>query len=85
MEVYAVSGDEPYSVRSLTLKSWKLEKPRTVTLIAEPMKGQDSPIVGPYGEHCCNNNGERLIDVCQNNDLRITNSTSRNEEIHSNN
>ncbi|XP_056644815.1 craniofacial development protein 2-like [Diorhabda sublineata] len=39
-------------------------------------------IIGPYGENTRNDNGSRLIDVCQHNLLRIMNGYFKHKEIH---
>lgn len=39
-------------------------------------------IVGRHGEEVSNNNGERLISICERYDLKITNGFSEHKEIH---
>jgi len=39
-------------------------------------------IVGPHGENDVNDNGERLIDVCQQHSLRIQNGFYKHKDIH---
>lgn len=42
----------------------------------------DDSVVGPYGENIVNDNGERLIELCQENALRITNGWFKHKDIH---
>lgn len=39
-------------------------------------------VVGPYGENTVNNNGGRLIDLCTQNQLKISNGHYRHKDIH---
>ena len=42
----------------------------------------DNQIVGPYGETRINDNGERLIDLCESHNLRIMNGYFKHKMIH---
>ena len=39
-------------------------------------------IIGPYGENTTNENGNRLIEMCRQNSLRILNGYFKHKEIH---
>ena len=39
-------------------------------------------MVGPYGEEAINNNGDRLIDICEQNSLNILNWYFQHKRIH---
>lgn len=41
-----------------------------------------NPVVGQYGEDTVNNNGERLIELCQQHQLRIWNGFFQHRDIH---
>jgi hypothetical protein len=38
--------------------------------------------VGPFGEEILNDNGDKLIDICEQNSLNILNGYSKHEGIH---
>lgn len=42
----------------------------------------NSTVVGPFGEDNINDNGERLIDICEQNSLKILNGFFQHKEIH---
>ncbi|XP_030762950.1 craniofacial development protein 2-like [Sitophilus oryzae] len=42
----------------------------------------NSQIVGPFGEATTNDNGERLIDLCETHDLKINNGFFKHKDIH---
>ena len=42
----------------------------------------NNQVVGPYGERRINDNGERLIDLCESHNLRITNGYFKHKMIH---
>jgi len=42
----------------------------------------NNQVVGPYGETRINDNGERLIDLCESPNLRITNGYFKHKTIH---
>jgi len=42
----------------------------------------NNQVVGPYGETRINDNGERLIDLCESHNLRITNGYFKHKMIH---
>ena len=41
-----------------------------------------SEVVGPYGEDRVNGTGERLIELCEQHSLRITNEVYQHKDIH---
>lgn len=43
---------------------------------------QNDNIVGKYGEQVCNKNGERLINLCSQMNLKIMNGFYRHKDIH---
>jgi len=43
---------------------------------------RNNPVVGPYGETRINDNGERLIVLCESYNLRITNGYFKHKMIH---
>ena len=42
----------------------------------------NSHIIGRFGEEECNDNGARLIDLCEQNSLKITNGFFQHKEIY---
>ena len=42
----------------------------------------NDPVVGQYGENAVNNNGERLIEMCHQYALKVTNSWFKHKNIH---
>lgn len=50
--------------------------------VAKRMQG-DSDVIGPFGERVRNNNGNRLIHFCEENNLMIMNTFFKHKEIHS--
>jgi hypothetical protein len=38
--------------------------------------------VGPFGEEIINDNGDKLIDVCEQNSLKILNGYFKHKKIH---
>jgi endonuclease/exonuclease/phosphatase family metal-dependent hydrolase len=45
-------------------------------------KKVNNQVVGPYGESRINDNGERLIDLCESHNLRIVNGYFKHKMIH---
>jgi hypothetical protein len=39
-------------------------------------------VLGPFGEEVINNNGDKLIDVCEQNSLRMLNRYFKHNRIH---
>lgn len=42
----------------------------------------DDQVVSPFGENCTNDNGIHLMDLCKQNDLKITNGLYKHKWIH---
>ena len=42
----------------------------------------NNQVVGPFGEEIINDNGDKLIDVCEQNSLKILNGYFKHKKIH---
>jgi hypothetical protein len=51
-------------------------------LKAEQEKKINNQVVGPFGEELINENGDKLIDVCEQNSLKILNGYFKHKWIH---
>ncbi|XP_044745289.1 uncharacterized protein LOC123307136 [Coccinella septempunctata] len=89
--VYAVSNDEPSNIKDEFFERMndeisKIGKSREVILLGDlnSRVGQrvQSKVVGPYGETTLNDNGERLIDICDSHQLKIQNGFFKHKDIH---
>lgn len=89
--VYAVSDDEPFSIKDEFFERVndeinKIGNTREVIIVGDlnSRVGQrtNSKIIGPYGEINVNDNGERLIDICQSQQLKILNGFYKHKSIH---
>ncbi|XP_045463868.1 craniofacial development protein 2-like [Harmonia axyridis] len=89
--IYAISDDEPISVKEEFFEQvheeiGKIGKTRELVVMGDfnsriGRKINDS-VVGPFGELNVNDNGERLIEICKNNQLKITNGFYKHKDIH---
>jgi len=51
-------------------------------LTAEQGKKNNNLVLGPYGEEVINDNGDRLIDICEQNLLKILKGYFQHKRIH---
>ena len=51
-------------------------------LIAEQGKKINNLVVGPFGEEVINDNGDKLIDICEQNSLKILKGYFKHKRIH---
>lgn len=91
MGVYAISDDESVSRKDefynkLSAVIQRVGRSKEVILMGDfnsrTGNRKDDPVVGPFGEDRCNDNGERLIDCCRTYDLKIANGFCKHEPIH---
>lgn len=89
--IYAVNDDEPLNVKDsffqhLNDEIQRIGATREVILLGDfnsrTGKRINDNIVGRYGEDKINNNGERLIAVCDQNNMRIMNGYFQHRDIH---
>lgn len=89
--VYAVNDDEPVSVKEtffqqLNDEVLKIGTSRELIILGDlnsrTGRKQNDNIIGRHGEDTSNDNGERLITVCDQNNLRILNGFYQHREIH---
>lgn len=89
--VYAISDDEPTDKKDdffcrLNSVIQSVGNNREIILLGDFNSRTGSqrshPVVGPFGEDRSNDNGNRLIDTCQINELKITNGFFKHKLIH---
>ncbi|XP_030758033.1 craniofacial development protein 2-like [Sitophilus oryzae] len=88
---YAPTDDAPAAEKDtfffdLTTALEKIGSRKEVILIGD-LNGRtgfklNDPVVGRYGEHIVNNNGDRLIHLCEQQALRIANGWFPHKDIH---
>lgn len=91
LEVYAVNDDAPVNVKDQFFEKLNDEIVKVGTtrelivlgnLNGRTGKKQNDKVVGRYGEETTNNNGERIITICEQNQLKILNGYFQHKEIH---
>ncbi|XP_072398398.1 uncharacterized protein [Diabrotica undecimpunctata] len=89
--VYAISDDESIAAKDEFFEKLNdiitnIGKSRELIILGDlnSRVGQriNSEVIGPYGEINLNDNGERLIQVCQSHTLRIMNGFYKHKDIH---
>ncbi|XP_044762230.1 craniofacial development protein 2-like [Coccinella septempunctata] len=89
--VYGISNDELYAVKDeffekLNDEITKIGNNREIIIMGDlngkTGRKRDNKVVGPYGETSRNDNGERLIELCESHGLKITNGFYKHKEIH---
>lgn len=89
--LYAISDDEPLTKKDeffeqVSDEIMKIGKSREIIVLGDlnSRVGRriNDAVVGPFGEINTNDNGERLIEMCQQHLLRITNGYFRHKDIH---
>ncbi|XP_044757727.1 craniofacial development protein 2-like [Coccinella septempunctata] len=91
IEVYGVNDDSLVSTKDKFFEDLKNEimkvgKSREIIILGDLNsrvgKNRNSQIVGPYGEDTRNDNGNRLITLCEQNDVKIMNGYYQHRDIH---
>ncbi|XP_030763276.1 craniofacial development protein 2-like [Sitophilus oryzae] len=89
--VYAVNDDSPTASKDTFFQQLndeiiKTGKTREIFLLGDlnsrTGKSDNDVTIGKYGEDTLINNGERLIDMCKQNNLRILNGFYQHRNIH---
>jgi exonuclease III len=89
--VYGPNEDEPVVNKDLFYETLQrvitdFGNKRELVLIgdfnAHTGHSTDSPIIGSFGEEESNDNGTRLIDLCEQNNLKIANGFFQHKDIH---
>ncbi|XP_060528331.1 craniofacial development protein 2-like [Cylas formicarius] len=89
--VYGPTNDSPATEKITFFETLKEEiekvKTKQEILIAGDFNGRTgnkahNKTVGHFGEDTINDNGERLIEICELNDLKITNGFYKHKDIH---
>lgn len=89
--VYAVNDDSPTASKDAFFQQLndeiiKTGKTREIFLLGDlnsrTGKSDNDVTIGKYGEETLNNNGERLIDMCKQNNLRILIGFYQHRNIH---
>jgi len=89
--VYGPTEDSPTNEKDIFMETLQEQietvKANQELIIAGDLNGRtgkrmNDSTVGPYGEDLTNENGERLIELCEFNNLRITNGFYRHKDIH---
>lgn len=89
--VYGVDEGDPWTTKEefyqkMSEEITKLGNTRELLILGD-LNGrvgrkQNDPVIGKYGEDRRNNNGERLIALCEQNNLKIMNGFYQHKEIH---
>ncbi|XP_050506239.1 craniofacial development protein 2-like [Diabrotica virgifera virgifera] len=89
--IYAISDDEPYTNKDeffakVNDEITKIGNRRELIVMGDLNsrvgRKVDNKVVGPYGEINQNDNGERLIEICENHQLKITNGFFKHRDVH---
>ncbi|XP_030767213.1 craniofacial development protein 2-like [Sitophilus oryzae] len=89
--VYCIDDDSLVNVKDkffedLNNEITKVGKIREIIILGDLNcrvgKSTDSQVVGPYGEDTKNDNGNRLIALCVQNDFKIMNGFYQHRDIH---
>ena len=89
--VYGINDDSPVNVKEeffeqLNDEITKIGTSRDIVVLGDlncrTGRASDSKVIGRYGEDVCNDNGWRLINVCDQNNLRILNGFYPHRDIH---
>ncbi|XP_030757605.1 craniofacial development protein 2-like [Sitophilus oryzae] len=89
--VYAISDDEPYHKKDdffgkLNKEITKIGNGRELIILGD-FNGRvgrrtNHKVVGPHGEITLNDNGERIIEICESHLLKVTNDFYKHKDIH---
>ncbi|XP_072398049.1 uncharacterized protein [Diabrotica undecimpunctata] len=89
--IYAISDDETYTNKDeffakVNDEITKIGNRRELVVMGD-LNGRvgrkvDNKVVGPYGEINQNDNGARLIEICKNHQLKITNGFFKHRDVH---
>ncbi|XP_044753786.1 craniofacial development protein 2-like [Coccinella septempunctata] len=91
LAVYAISEDENASIKDdfferLNEVVQNVGLNREIILMGDfngrTGSRRNDKVVGPWGEHTVNDNGGRLVNLCESNELRIQNGFYKHKEIH---
>lgn len=89
--VYAIYDDETSAIKDaffdkINEEMIKIGKTRELIVFGDLNsrigRKTNDVIIGPYGEINLNDNGERLIEVCQSHQLKIANGFYKHKDIH---
>jgi hypothetical protein len=89
--IYAISDDENALVKEdffgkLTEVITEIGNAREILIAGDfnsrTGKKTNDLVVGPFGEEVINDNGDKLIDICEHNSLRILNGYFKHKMIH---